>query len=221
MLFKDKIKMDYKLVNRFSSDYINTLPIVKFEGKVVIVDTKEQEKKVVKLLRKEKYVGFDTESKPAFKKGVSYPISLVQLATQDTAYLIQITKTGFTDALADFLADEKIKKIGVGVKNDITKLNELKEFTAGGFIDLSTIAAEKGIIQIGVRGLTARYITHRLVKSSQKTNWAKPDLTRKQQLYAASDAWICLQIYPRLLADNINYREYNEDENNNLNGEWE
>lgn len=210
--------MDYILANRLSSDYINTLPIVKFEGKVVIVDNKEQEEKVIKLLRKEEYVGFDTESKPAFKKGVSYPISLVQLATQDTAYLIQVKKTGFTDALADFLSNKKIKKIGVGVKNDITKLNELKDFIAGGFIDLSTIAAEKGIIQIGVRGLTARYIAHRLVKSSQKTNWAKSELTRKQQLYAASDAWICLQIYPRLLDDTIDYRQFIEDDNNNSNG---
>ena len=210
--------MDYILANRLSSDYINTLPIVRFEGEVVIVDNKEQEEKVIKLLRKEKYVGFDTESKPAFKKGVSYPISLVQLATHDTAYLIQVKKTGFTDSLADFLSNKKIKKIGVGVKNDITKLNELKDFTAGGFIDLSTIASEKGIIQIGVRGLTARYTAHRLVKSSQKTNWAKSELTRKQQLYAASDAWICLQIYPRLLGDTIDYRQFIEDDNNNSNG---
>jgi ribonuclease D len=211
--------MDYIHANRLSSDYINTLPILKFEGKVVIVDSKEQEEKIVKLLGKEKYVGFDTESKPAFKKGVFYPVSLVQLATDDTAYLIQLKKTGFTDALADFLANEKIKKIGVGVNNDIVKLIELKEFTAGGFIDLSSIASEKGIIQIGVRGLTARYIEHRLVKSSQKTNWAKFELTRKQQLYAASDAWICLQIYPHLLADRIDYRELNEDEDNHRNGD--
>lgn len=206
--------MEFILSNRLSSEHINSLPIIKFKGKVVVVDSKEQEEEVIKLLRNERYVGFDTESKPAFKKGVSYPISLVQIATNNSAYLLQLKKTGFSDALADFLADESIKKIGVGVKNDIVKLKELKEFMAGGFIDLSTIAAEKGIIQIGARGLTARYITRRLVKSSQKTNWANPELTEKQQVYAASDAWICLQIYPLLLADPLDYRLFNDEENN-------
>jgi ribonuclease D len=213
--------MNYKPANRLSSDYINSLPVIKFTGKVVIIDSRDREKEVIKLLRKEKHVGFDTESKPAFKKGVFYPISLVQIATNDTAYLFQVQKTGFSDALSDFLSNEKIKKIGVGVKNDITKLKELKDFEAGGFIDLSTIAAEKGIIQIGVRGLTARYTSHRLVKSSQKTNWAKSDLTKKQQIYAASDAWICLQIYPLLLNDRTDYRQYAEEENNAANEDLE
>ena len=210
--------MNYRPINRLSSDYINSLPVIKFSGKVVIIDSQEQEKEVIKLLGNERLVGFDTESKPAFKKGVFYPISLVQIATNDAAYLFQVKKTGFSDALSDFLSDEKIKKIGVGVKNDITKLKELKDFEAEGFIDLSTIAAEKGIIQVGVRGLTARYTSHRLVKSSQKTNWAKFDLTKKQQAYAASDAWICLQIYPLLLNDRTDYRQFAEEENSYTNG---
>ena len=210
--------MNYIPANRLSSNYINSLPVIKFTGKVVIIDSQKHEKEVIKLLEKEKQVGFDTESKPAFTKGVSYPISLVQLATNDTAYLFQLKKTGFSDALSDFLSDKEIKKLGVGVKNDISKLNELKDFEAGGFIDLSTIAADKGIIQVGVRGLTARYKSRRLVKSSQKTNWAKSDLTKKQQAYAASDAWICLQIYPLLLKDRTDYHQFAENENNGANG---
>ncbi|MCK5056791.1 MAG: 3'-5' exonuclease domain-containing protein 2 [Candidatus Aminicenantes bacterium] len=210
--------MNYIPANRLSSNYINSLPVIKFTGKVVIIDSQKHEKEVIKLLEKEKQVGFDTESKPAFTKGVSYPISLVQLATNDTAYLFQLKKTGFSDALSDFLSDKEIKKLGVGVKNDIFKLKELKDFEAGGFIDLSTIAADKGIIQVGVRGLTARYKSRRLVKSSQKTNWAKSDLTKKQQAYAASDAWICLQIYPLLLKDRTDYHQFAENENNGANG---
>jgi ribonuclease D len=210
--------MNYIPANRLSTNYINSLPVIKFTGKVVIIDSQKHEKEVIKLLEKEKQVGFDTESKPAFTKGVSYPISLVQLATNDTAYLFQLKKTGFSDALSDFLSDKEIKKLGVGVKNDISKLKELKDFEAGGFIDLSTIAADKGIIQVGVRGLTARYKSRRLVKSSQKTNWAKSDLTKKQQAYAASDAWICLQIYPLLLKDRTDYQQFAENENNGANG---
>lgn len=202
-------------VNRFSREYINSLPPVRFEGKVKVIETPEEEEEVVNELRKEAEVGFDTESKPAFKKGVSHPISLVQLSTHDTAYLFQLKKTGFSDALVGLLADEDTKKIGIGVQADITKLKELKEFKAAGFIDLSNIAKEKGIIQIGARALTARYLGRRLVKTAQKTNWAQPNLTRKQQIYAASDAWICLEIYPLLKADTTDYRQFIEDETDN------
>jgi ribonuclease D len=149
-------------------------------------------------------------------------VSLVQLATLETAYLFQLEKCGFPDALAEFFADDSVKKIGVGIKHDLEKLQELKKFTPAGFIDLSKIAREKGIIQIGARSLTARYMEGRLVKSSQKTNWAKRNLTRKQQLYAASDAWICLELYPRLTADKTDYRQFIEEESqddNNENGD--
>ncbi|MCU0285709.1 MAG: 3'-5' exonuclease domain-containing protein 2 [Acidobacteria bacterium] len=195
-------------VNRIDSEYINSLPAVQFEGNVIIVESPEQEVSVIKELRNQCCVGFDTESKPAFKKGESYPISLVQLANNDTAYLFQLAKTGFSNALADFLADDKIKKIGIGVATDIEKLRELKQFVPRGFIDLSKIAKEKGIIQVGARALTARYLRKRLVKTAQKTNWAQLRLSRKQQAYAASDAWICLQIYPYLVADTTDYRQF-------------
>ncbi|HLP47908.1 MAG TPA: 3'-5' exonuclease, partial [Candidatus Kapabacteria bacterium] len=164
-------------VNRIDSEYINSLPAVQFEGNVVIVDSPEWEAAVIKELRNQYCVGFDTESKPAFKKGESYPISLVQLAAHDTAYLFQLVKTGFSDALADFLADENIKKIGIGVATDIEKLQELKKFIPRGFIDLCKIAKEKGIIQVGARALTARYLGRRLVKTAQKTNWAQSRLS--------------------------------------------
>jgi len=205
-------KMEPILLNRLSKDYINSLPIVRFEGKVVMVTSEEQANEVLDDLMNEPFLGFDTESKPSFTKGTCYPVSLVQIATHDTAFLFQLKKTTFTDKLVDLFQDENIKKIGVGVKNDIAKLQELKPFTPGGFVDLSQLAAEKGIIQVGVRGLTARYIRHRLAKTAQKTNWAKSKLTTKQQIYAASDAWICLQIYPHILKDTIDYRRFIQEE---------
>lgn len=200
------------LANRLSREYINSLPIIRFEGEVVIVTSEEQADEVAGRLMAETCVGFDTESRPSFTKGTSYPVSLVQLATHDTAYLFQLKKTGFSDRFVELLENDRIKKIGVGVKNDIEKLQELRKFTAGGFVDLSKLAAAKGIIQVGLRGLAARYIKHRVTKTAQKTNWAQPQLTRKQQIYAAGDAWICLRIYPRLLADSIDYRQFIKDE---------
>jgi len=207
-----KLKMELIQANRLSRDYINTLPIIRFEGDVVMVASEEHASDVLAELAKQPIVGFDTESRPSFTKGTSYPVSLIQFAYNDTAYLFQLQKTGFSESLVEFMGNTDVTKVGVGVKNDIAKLQELCNFTAGGFIDLSKLAAEKGIIQVGLRGLTARYFQRRLTKSAQKTNWATPVLTRKQQGYAALDAWICLQIYPCLLQDDIDYRKFNQKE---------
>jgi ribonuclease D len=212
MLLQEE-KMDLSLTNRFSKEYINSLPIIRFDGNVVMVTGEQQAEDVLKHLMEETWVGFDTESKPSFTKGTSYPVSLVQFSTQDTAYLFQLKKTGFSDRLVELLENKQIKKIGVGIKADIAKLQELRSFIAGGFVDLSELAAAKGIIQVGVRGLTARYLHRRLPKTAQKTNWARSKLTMKQQIYAASDAWICLQIYPLILEDTTDYHQFNQDEN--------
>lgn len=199
--------MELVFANRLSSEYVNLLPIIRFEGKVVMVTDEVQADEVITELMKESCIGFDTESKPSFTKGTIYPISIVQLATHQHAYLFQIKKTGFTDSLVRLMESESVKKIGVGIKNDLTKLQELRNFTPRGFIDLSKLASDKGIIQVGIRGLTARYMGCRLTKAAQKTNWAQPTLTLRQQIYAASDAWICLQIFPRILEDTTDYRK--------------
>ncbi|MCP4148190.1 MAG: 3'-5' exonuclease domain-containing protein 2 [bacterium] len=204
--------MELIKANRLDREYINALSPIQFDGDVVIVDRPELAEAAVQKLKKEPLLGFDTESRPSFKKGELYPVSLLQLATFKTAYLFQLSKAGFSDALAGLLASKKTKKIGVSVKSDIEKLQELKDFNAGGFIDLSEIAKSMGIIQVGARSLTARYLNHRLIKSAQKTNWAKSNLSPKQLKYAACDAWICMEIYPRIMADKTDYRIYIEED---------
>lgn len=194
-------------VNRMSSDYINSLPIIHFQGKVIVINDIEQANGFLKRLKSEKYIGFDTESRPSFSKGISYLPSIIQLATQNAAYLFQLEKTRILDELVDLFSSPSIKKIGIGTQNDIEKLQEIRKFQARGFIDLSKIAAQKGIIQVGARALTARYLEHRLTKSSQKSNWALGHLTQKQKEYAATDAWICLKIFPLLLSDSTDYSQ--------------
>jgi ribonuclease D len=190
-----------------TSDYINSLPIIHFQGKVIVINQIEQANGLLKHVKNEKYIGFDTESRPSFSKGVSYPPSIIQLATHNTAYLFQLGKTRIFDELVDLFSSPGIKKIGIGTQNDIDKLQEIRKFQARGFIDLSKIAAQKGIIQVGARALTARYLEQRLTKSSQKSNWSNTQLTRKQQEYAATDAWVCLKIYPLLLSDPTDYSQ--------------
>jgi len=197
--------------NRISRDYINSLPVIRFGGSVKVINNPADAEKAVKKLSREKMLGFDTESKPSFKAGVSHPISLIQIATLKTSYLFQINGNGLIPMLEPLLTSEKIKKIGVGLAHDINKLKGFNGIVLKGLIDLSNLAREKGIIQTGARGLTARYLQMRLVKSAQTTNWARQELSEKQKIYAATDAWVCLKIYPLIKKDKIDYKKF-EDE---------
>lgn len=199
--------MDQSPINRLSSQYINSLPIIRFRGEMIVINTPELAETHLPDLYRQTAIGFDTESRPSFKKGISYPLSLVQLATHDTAYLLQIEKIQLPGILADLLSNRKIKKIGIGTKNDLEKLQAIRPFRPNNFLDLSTFAAQRGIIQVGARALTARYLEQRLTKNAQRSNWSKFPLTEKQKLYAATDAWVCLQIYPLLMADTSDYRQ--------------
>jgi len=196
---------DPPLENRLSTEFINSLPIIRFKGPVIVIDDSTQAAEILKALSNEKILGFDTESRPSFSKGVSYPPAIIQLATKKRVYLFQLKGMGLNGDLIRFLADSTTRKIGIGLKDDIDRLRNLQPFKPGGFIDLSKLAGQKGIIQTGARALTARYLGHRLSKGAQTSNWAHPTLSEKQKRYAATDAWICLQIYPRLLADHNRY----------------
>jgi len=192
--------------NRLSKEYINSLPIIKFSGNVSVIDDIDSAEYAIEFLKNEEFIGFDTESRPAFKKGEVYPISLIQFATLDKAFLFQIDKTGFFDSLKELLENNKIKKIGIGIDADNKKLAELSAgIKTAGFIDLKKLAEEKGIVQSGARALSARYLKHRITKSAQRSNWANSVLTNKQIKYAATDAWICVKIYPLLLKDKFKY----------------
>jgi len=187
--------------NRISKDYINSLPPLRFPGRIVLINQPEQIRRAARRLRRHRLLGFDTESRPAFKKGESYPVSLIQLSTPDTAYLFHLPQMEIDDRLAKILSSKRIKKIGIALNNDLDKLSDLRPMKAAGFIDLSRLAAEKGIIQQGARSLVARYLHQRLIKSAQRTNWARLELTEKQKIYAATDAWVCLRLYPLIMAD--------------------
>lgn len=191
--------------NRISKDYINSLPPLRYNGPIEMINRPELVKPAVKRLKRQRLLGIDTESRPAFKKGESYPISLIQIATPDTVFLFHLPHIELSDGLVKILSSRRIRKVGIALNNDLDKLGELRSFRPAGFIDLSKIASEKGIIQQGARSLVARYMHQRLIKSSQRTNWARRELTEKQKLYAATDAWICLRMYPLLLADKRKY----------------
>jgi len=177
----------------------------------LIEDSLRAETALKKIFR-EKRVGFDTESRPAFRQGQSFPISLVQIATKKTAYLFRLNGNGLEEILEPLLTSDKIKKIGIGLEHDITKMKSFNGIVLAGLTDLSAIARIKGIIQTGARGLTARYLGKRLVKNAQTTNWARSELSEKQKIYAATDAWVCLKLYKKMKKDKTDYRKFMEED---------
>ena len=164
-----------------------------YEGEVMLVQTEGEMARALNFLKKETLLGFDTESRPSFKKGKSYPTSLIQLAGSELVVLIRLNLTPFCGALAGLLADPGI------IRDDIRALQKLHEFTPGGLADLAEMAKQRGIKAQGLRTLAAQLMGCRISKAAQCSNWAKKTLTPQQIRYAATDAWIGREIYLRMM----------------------
>ena len=183
---------------KITKQEINELPLFKYEGKTIIAANEQQIDKAIFEIEKYDLVGFDTETKPTFKKGEFNHVALVQIAIPGKVYLLRIHQTGITNTFKRFLSNEKIMKIGIALDDDIIALNKKRRFEANGFKDLNQIAPTLGIENIGARNLTALLLKNRISKNQQVSNWENPALTTPQIKYAATDAWICLEMYNKL-----------------------
>jgi len=183
---------------RIDKEAINLLPIGRWEGPTHLVRTSQEVHAAVICLSQTVVLGFDTETRPAFKKGQKYSPSLLQLATGEEVFLFQLQQTGLPAALLAVLGNPAVVKAGVAPDFDLLSLQELQPFQPQGFVDLARIARHKGMKNQGLRGLAAVVCGIRISKSARTTNWANPDLTPQQIQYAATDAWIGREIFQRL-----------------------
>jgi len=183
-----------------TKEEINHLPIGYYRGDTEIVDELKNVSKAINMINKYHLIGFDTETKPAFKRGTKNPVSLVQLAIPNKVFLFRINNMGLPDDLLKIFTNPKKKLIGLALRDDIKDLQDLKYFLPNGFIELSAITKELGILNAGARGLAGLFLNMRISKSQQTSNWENPKLTEKQIRYAATDAWLCLEIYEHLQA---------------------
>ncbi len=182
----------------FSNEEINAMPLSRWEGSVKLVRTEGQLVKAVRVLKDERLLGFDTETRPVFRKGQKQPPpSLIQLAGRTVVYLFQLGELGFGDGLVDLLSDPEIVKTGVSVRDDVAALRKLLEFKPAGFVDLGRISAKCRMQTHGLRNLAANLLGFRISKGAQCSNWAKQRLTPQQITYAATDAWVSREIYRR------------------------
>ncbi|MDZ4198973.1 MAG: FAD-dependent thymidylate synthase, partial [Kiritimatiellia bacterium] len=182
-------------LRELSRDEINRLPLRCYEGPISVIAEGEALRKAIQELRTEKVLGFDTETRPAFQKGESYPPALIQLAGSQKAYIFQLQALAGCEALMEILADPAIVKAGVAHKRDVEDLARLYPFQPAGFIDLADLSSRAGIAHNGLRGIAAAALGFRMSKREQRSNWARKDLTESQIRYAATDAWVGREIY--------------------------
>ncbi len=182
---------------------LKDFPVRQFESDIIVVDTTDKVSSAVKELRKSDIIGFDTETKPSFKKGRRNKVALLQLATLDKAYLFRLSDIGLPATLRDFLSDARIVKTGVAISDDLKGLREWGEFKPGGFIELQEMVKDYGIISMGLKKLTAIVLGFTISKRQQVTNWENENLSEAQVVYAATDAWVCNLIYRQLLNGEI------------------
>jgi len=195
--------------NILKSD-IDKLEILRFKGKINVIDNKEKLKRIIPEIINSKILGFDTETKPNFKKGFQNRnlISLIQLSTYENAYLFRINKIGLPKVLTNILSNPEILKVGIGIKDDINGLSKIYQkfngtsengsFIPKGFFDIQSVAADFGIEALSLKKLGAIILDYKISKTMQLSNWESSVLTKKQQQYAAIDASVCLQIYCKL-----------------------
>ncbi len=183
---------------RMTKEQIKACPIRKYQGPIHLIQGSEQVEQAVRQLKKEKVLGFDTETRPTYRVGQSYLPSVLQLVGEQAAYIFQLRHCHLSKALCRMLANPKIIKAGVAVDYDVQELNKLAPFKPAGFVDVGELAKRAGCMNQGLRGLAALLLEFRVSKGSQTSNWAQTTLTRTQIEYAATDAWVGRELYYKL-----------------------
>jgi len=169
-----------------------------FNGDIILVDDYSKLKSSLRTLKAAELLGFDTETKPSFKKGRTNKVALLQLSDKKRAYLFRINNMGLPDEIAEILADSSVIKAGVAIHDDIKALRAVNKFTAGGFIELQDYVKDYGIESSGLRKLSAIILGFKISKRQQVSNWEAAQLSEAQLHYAATDAWVCYEIYKKL-----------------------
>ncbi|MBQ8494038.1 MAG: 3'-5' exonuclease domain-containing protein 2 [Alistipes sp.] len=180
------------------NDSVAAMPAALFSGRIVIVDTEEAVEAACAHLGECDIIGFDTETRPSFRAGVTYKVALLQLSTSDVCYLFRLNRIRLDNRILKILGSRRILKVGADVAGDIRSLHALREFRADGFVDLQREAQRWGIEEKSLRKLSAIVLGKRISKAQRLSNWEAGTLTQQQREYAATDAWVCPLILEEL-----------------------
>lgn len=187
------------LYNKYDKKQIANLPNVVFTGRIIVILTASDAEKAVEYLLSQSILGVDTETRPAFRKGIKHKVALLQVSSHDTCFLFRLNHTGITPAIIRLLEDTTVPKIGLSLHDDITMLHRVADFKPGRFIDLQNHVREVGVEDLSLQKLYANFFGQRISKTQRLTNWEADILTERQKLYAATDAWTCIMLYEELM----------------------
>ena len=182
---------------KIDKDIVRELPVAQTDCEIEVIDSANEVATAVDCLMQEEVVGFDTETKPSFTHGKSNKIALMQISTAKKCFLFRLQMIGKSEALKNFLENEKIKKIGLALHGDLRNLRVWDKFTPKNFIDLQKIVIQYGIEELGLQRIYAIIFGKKISKSQQLSNWEAK--IQAQQIYAATDAWACREIYLKLI----------------------
>jgi ribonuclease D len=182
-----------------TKEELNALPQLVYESRnIIIVDTLEKSDKACEYLEKCKILGFDTETKPAFARGVTNKVALIQLSAGDTCWLFRVNIIGIPLSLARIISNKNILKVGLSLRDDYRSMAKRMKMVPQGFIDLQSVIKNVGIEDLSLQKMYGILFEKKISKSQRLTNWEAPYLTEKQQMYAAIDAWACVDIYNKI-----------------------
>ncbi len=191
------VNMQNGIARAISREEMAKLPIRRYEGEVCLVTTPQDLARALADIRQESVVGFDTETRPSFRKGESHPTCLVQMATASTVYLFQLRRPEIFPILAEMLVEPRIVKAGVALAHDLRSLKLVFPFVEQGVLDLGAVARRAGFGQTGLRNLAGITLGYRIPKGTRTSNWAAAQLSAQQITYAATDAWVCRELFLR------------------------
>ncbi|HCN53687.1 MAG: 3'-5' exonuclease domain-containing protein 2 [Prevotella sp.] len=186
------------IYNKFDKHWINNLPQVSFPGRIVVVLSPSDTEPAVDYLLSSDILGIDTETRPVFKKGLLRKVALLQVSTRDVCFLFRLNYTGMSPAILRLLENKDVPMVGLSLHDDILSLHRRQDFEPGRFIDLQDMVGHIGIEDLSLQKVYANVFRQKISKRQRLTNWEADVLNDKQKVYAATDAWTCINLYEEI-----------------------
>lgn len=188
-----------KIYDKFDKSIINSLPLVTFPGKIIVILNEYEAERAVEYLLSCDVLGVDTETRPAFRKGNNHKVALLQVATRKECFLFRLNHLGLPQSLLRLLSNKQVPMVGLSWHDDLMSLHRREQFEPGWFIDIQDIIGNLGIVDKSLQKLYANLFGEKISKRQRLTNWEADVLTDRQKEYAAIDAWACIKLYDEIM----------------------
>lgn len=187
-----------------TKEQLAELPLALYPGRPILIDNMADARSALTYLNKQQLLGFDTETRPAFRKGHLHKVALLQVATDKECFLFRINRLGFTQGMIDLFENDSITKVGLSIKDDIHQISKLVNFEPKNIIELQSFVKDFDIADNSLQKVYAIIFGERISKGQRLSNWEAEHLTEAQQAYASLDAFACLRIYRHLTEGKFN-----------------